>query len=120
MIETRITKQFRLNKTVIDALTFEHGKHLKCRINSLKYKFTFFEHGTGIFLTINQHFSFNQEKNKIFLTPLSWFMKTTLINNMSNSIAHCFRTYLTIPSSLTNRWHKLAVFVFVYAANKNI
>ena len=67
-----------------------------------------------------QYFVIHQKKDKIFFTLLSRFMKTTLINHMSNGITHRFWTYLTIPGSLTNRWHTLTVFVFVYAASKNI
>ena len=120
MIETEITKQFGLNKTIINALTFSHSKHLKHRTNGLKDKFTFLKHCPRIFLTIDQYFSLHQKKDKIFFTLLSRFMKTTLINHMSNGITHRFWTYLTIPGSLTNRWHTLTVFVFVYAASKNI
>ena len=120
MIKTQIAKQLRLNETIINTFAFSHSKHLKHRTNSLKDKFTFLKHCPRIFLTIDQYFSLHQKKDKIFFTLLSRFMKTTLINYMSNGIAHCFRTYLTIPSSLTNRWHTLTVFVFVYAASKNI
>ena len=120
MIKTEITKQFRLNKTIINALTFSHNKHLKHRTNGLKDKFTSLKHGPCIFLTIDQYFSLHQKKDKIFFTLLSRFMKTTLINHMSNGITHRFWTYLAIPSSLINRWHTLTVFVFVYAASKNI
>jgi len=40
-------------------------------------------------------------------------METPLINNMSNGIAHSFWTVLTIPISLTDRRHMLALLVFV-------
>ena len=40
-------------------------------------------------------------------------MEHPLINNMSNGIAHSFWTVLTIPISLTDRRHMLALLVFV-------
>ena len=65
MVIPVLTEEFRLTEPVTNAFHIRHGKYFVLGTNSLKDELTCMQHSSRILLTVDKHFSFQQENYNI-------------------------------------------------------
>jgi hypothetical protein len=92
MVIPVLTEEFRLTEPVTNAFHIRHGKYFVLGTNSLKDELTCMQHSSRILLTVDKHFSFQQENYNIFLTLSRRQMESSGVGSIYYCIVHSLGT----------------------------